>query len=144
MAYIEESIEIAAPPEAVWRVLVDVERWPEWTESMTSVRRLDAGPLAVGSEARVKQPGLRAATMTVTQINDGQSFTWETRPLPTVTVSAVHAIERIDAGSRVTLSIRSTGLLAPLLSPMLVRVSKRFVPMEARGLKHRVESGAQA
>jgi len=45
------TTSVVAPPEAVWDLFVDVERWPEMTESISRLRRLDSGPLRVGSEA---------------------------------------------------------------------------------------------
>jgi uncharacterized membrane protein len=50
------SIDVEAPVQQVWEVLCDVERWPEWASTVTSVRRLDDGPLATGSPVRVEQP----------------------------------------------------------------------------------------
>src|SRR5215510_16605564 len=46
---IERSIAIDAPREKVWTVLTDVERWPEWTASVTSVALLAKVPFDVGS-----------------------------------------------------------------------------------------------
>ena len=35
------TTEVAAPPEVVFAVLSEVERWPEWPPTVTPVERLD-------------------------------------------------------------------------------------------------------
>ncbi|MDT5258236.1 MAG: hypothetical protein QOD10_3316, partial [Mycobacterium sp.] len=64
--YNEDSVEIAAPPQLVWDVFSDVEHWPDWTSSVTSLVGLDAPALAVGRRFAIKQPGMSKLVWTVT------------------------------------------------------------------------------
>ena len=135
----QTSVLIAAPPERVWEVLVDIERWPEWTPSMTRVERLDDGELRVGSRARVKQPRLPPSSWTVTQLDPGRSFTWRSRS-GGVTSEGTHGVETSGEGSRATLIFRQTGLLAGLIGRVGGRIIRRYVEMEVTGLKRRSET----
>jgi uncharacterized membrane protein len=136
---IKRAIEIAAPAEKVWAVMTDVERWPEWTPSVTDVERLDAGPFGIGSRARIRQPRLPAAVWTVTDAEMGRHFEWR-NATPGLKTVASHRIEPQAANDcRVTLTLGWMGLLAPLVRLALGRLSSRYVEMEAEGLKRRCE-----
>src|SRR5262249_25042760 len=74
---IEVSVEIFRPAERVWSVLVDVERWPEWTPSTTSIERLDQAAFGPGSRVRIRQPKLKAVVWRVTEFRQDRLFTWE-------------------------------------------------------------------
>jgi uncharacterized protein YndB with AHSA1/START domain len=139
MAIFSSSIEISAPPERVWPVLIDVERWPEWTPTMISVRRVDAGPLAVGSRARVRQPKLPPAVWQVTELVPGRSFTWISGGIG-VRVVARHTVEASSTGgSRATVSIQFAGPLGPLFARLTRSLNERYLALEAKGLKGRSE-----
>ena len=131
--------EIAASPDTVWSVMSDVERWHEWTASVRSVRRLDDGPLRVGSRAVIRQPKFPPALWTVTAIDPGHSFTWRSGS-PGMWVHGHHSIEAIPGGARATLGLHFQGMLARLLGRMTSAISNRYLGMEAEGLKRRSEA----
>jgi uncharacterized membrane protein len=136
---IERSIDIVAPPSAVWAVMSDVERWPEWTASISSVELLDGAPFAVGSRARIQQPRLPTAVWTITAVEPERYFEWQTSG-PGVKTVAGHRIETSGSdGSRLTLSLEWSGLLAPLIRLLYGGMSRNYVSMEAQGLKQRSE-----
>ncbi len=138
MTYFNIAVEIQASPDRVWAVMRDIERWPEWTPTVTSVHRVDRGPLAVGSRARIRQPKLPPAEWRVTELDDGRSFTWVTRG-PGVRVTARHWVEANEGGSRATLSLRFSGLFGPLVARLTRGLNERHVALEARGLRERSE-----
>jgi uncharacterized protein YndB with AHSA1/START domain len=133
------TINIDAPPEKVFAVLCAVERWPEWTSTMISVRRMERGSFAVGSSARVRQPRLRPAVWRVTELEDKRNFTWTTRS-PGLCMSAGHSIEPRGVGSFVTLSFELSGFMAPLFSWLYSGLIERYITTESQGLKKRSES----
>lgn len=136
----EHSVVIAASPEKVWEALTVVERWPDWTASVSKVERLNSGELRVGSAARVKQPGQPSMVWIVSQLEPGRSFSWTARN-PGVTTVGDHRVEATaDGGVRVTLRIRQTGLLAPLVGLLTSGRTRRYVQTEADGLKRWCES----
>jgi uncharacterized membrane protein len=137
------AIEVAAPSEQVWQVLVDVERWPEWTESVTRVKMLDAGPLVVGSRVEISQPKIPTGTYTVTALEPGRSFTWEQRQ-PGSTVVAHHACSSLsDGGTRVELGVVMSGALGGIVGRLYRRLTERYLATEAAGLKARAEALAR-
>ncbi len=138
MPGLQHAITIAAPPARVWEVLVDVERWPERIPTVDTVERLDGGPLVVGSRTRLRQPRLPEAVWTVTQLAEGSSFTWESRS-PGVAVTAGHVVEPHEDGSRLTLAVSVSGLLAPLGWLMTKKLSQQYVETEAASMKRAAE-----
>jgi uncharacterized membrane protein len=137
---IQHTVDIAAPAQRVWDVMIDVERWPEWTGSVSSVELLDRGPLGVGSRARIRQPRLAAAVWTVTTIEPGRYFEWRS-VLPGLTSIGGHRVEAQGSDrSRVRLSLEWKGMLAPLINLIYGDLSRRYVDTEAEGLRRRAEA----
>jgi uncharacterized membrane protein len=130
---------VAAPTDAVWRLFIDIERWPEMTASVLEVRRTDSGPVQVGSEAIVRQPGLIRARWRVTEIEPGRSFVWETK-VAGVTAVGGHLVEQDGDHAVITLTLRQHGPLAPLLAALTSRMTKKNIALELEGFRRTAES----
>lgn len=133
------SAHIDAEPEAVWAVLTDLQRWPQWTESVARVERLDDGPFAVGSTARVEQPRLRPMVWRVTEFDPGWSFTWTATSGGVITLGGHRLTPLPEGGARLDLSIHQSGLLAPLVGLLAGSTTRRYIVMKAAGLKRHCE-----
>ena len=129
---------LAAPRAGTWAVLPAAERWPEGPDPVPPVPRLDRGALGVGSRVRIEQPRLRPAVWTVTEWSPVDGFVW-TWSSPGLSISAAHRVTGPAAPSRATLAIDVAGLLAPVISFVYGRLMRRYLAMEAAGLKSRSE-----
>ncbi len=137
-----KTIDIDAPPAVVWPVIEDGERWPEWTASVTSVKRMDKGPLRIGSRALIRQPRFPPAVWTVTTLEPGRRFVWKSG-MPGMWVYGDHSVEAIPTGTRATLKLSYDGLLARLMGRLTRGITNRYLDMEAAGLKRRSEEHAR-
>lgn len=133
-----KSIDIAAPAGRVWEVMSDVERWREWTPSITTIRILGGGPFAVGARAIVRQPKLPPALWRVSSVDPGREFTWVS-PGPGFITVARHSVAPAAGGSRATLGIELRGPLGGLLGRLTGGITERYLDLEAKGLKARSE-----
>ena len=140
----DDSVEIDAPAQLVWEVFSDVQRWPEWTASVTSLVGQDGANLAVGKRFAIKQPGMSKLVWKVTAIDPGLSWTWAQRS-PGVRVSARHdVIAQPDGRTLVRQQLDQRGLLGALIGRLMIKKTKRFLQLEAQGLKARSEELSRA
>ena len=131
-------MDIPAPADRVWAVMSDVERWHEWTPSITSVTLLRKGALAVGSRALVRQPKFPPALWRVTELVPGRSFTWVS-VAPGLRVIGRHAVELTVNGTRAVLTLELKGMVGGLWGRLTRGITERYIAFEAAGLKARSE-----
>ncbi len=135
----EDEIQIDAPIEVVWGLTLDVESWPSTTPTMTSVERLDDGPFGIGSSAKVKQPGQRAAVWTVSALEPNRRFEWSTRVMG-VTMTGSHHLAEHGGGTRNTLVLDIDGRGAGLLVKLAGTRMRDSIATENRGFKAAAEA----
>jgi hypothetical protein len=139
-----ETITTTAGPEHAWAALANVTSYPQWTESMSTVEPLDGPALELGNRFRIRQPGLPPTVWRVAELRPGASFAWDAHA-PGVHTVAYHRVDRqADGTTRISIGIRQTGALAWLVALLIATRTRRYLRMEAAGLKAAAEAGAAA
>lgn len=136
---IEHRIDMAAAPEVVWSLTTDVESWPTMMSTVTSVERLDTGPMAVGSRARLVQPGQRPTVWTVTEVEPERLFAWEATVFGMHMVAS-HIIDPSPSGCRNTLVLDLSGGPTPILGRLLASRLRHVLATENAAFKHHAET----
>ncbi len=140
MRRIETAIDIAAPPRAVWDVLVDFAAYPDWNPF---IRRLQ-GEARVGArlEVTVQPPGGKPMTFkpTVLAADPARELRWLGRVLLPGLFDGEHGfrLEPTAGGCRLHHGETFTGLLVPLFGRMLDGTAQGFGALN-QALKERVE-----
>jgi uncharacterized membrane protein len=142
---INETIEIARPPQEVFTYATDPDRLTEWQEKLVEAKVETEGPIRVGS--RMKQTrrvggGTRTFTVEVTAHEPPSRFAFRgvdgpVRPRGTITLAP------LDDGRRtrytVELNFEGHGL-GILLAPLVRRDASKQLPDSLRRLKQKLEA----
>lgn len=74
---------IAAAPEAVWHVLIDIEQWPQWGPSVRRAELSDGGILlSAGAQGTVWTAVGVALPFRVTDFTAGRRWGWTVAGVP--------------------------------------------------------------
>lgn len=131
----DSSVEIEAPAALVWDVFVDAERWSDWTASVTRVVALDGPGIEVGKRFEIKQPRMPKLVWEVTEVEPGVSWTWEQRSPGGATLATHEVVPRSDGRTLVRQRIDQRGPVGALVGVLMLRLTKRYLELEAQGLK---------
>ncbi len=94
---------IAAPPEAVWALLVDFDAWPRWGPTIARATVSDSRGLALGSTGTVWTVVGVALPFTVTEFEPGRCWAWTVAGVP----ATRHEVRQAPSGSTVSFGVPS-------------------------------------
>jgi len=131
--------------DRLWSTISDVRHWARWLPTVDAVTPHDPDRAdEVGASYTVEQPGLPKAVWTITDWQEGRSFTWESTQ-PGIRSVGTHVIRpNGDGTATIELGIAWSGLLAPIIRLVLGRKSRAYVHREAEALDRAAGPGASA
>jgi uncharacterized protein YndB with AHSA1/START domain len=135
----DSSIEIDAPAAVVWDVFADVERWAEWTASVERIMALDGPGIDIGKRFAIKQPRFPKLVWEVTAVEPGVAWTWRQYSPGGTTLATHEVVARNGGGTLVRQRIDQRGPIGVTVGVLTRRLTKRYLELEAQGLKARSE-----
>jgi len=147
MAPIVSEVDVARPPDDVFRYVTDPSRFGEWQSGVVSAHIEGDGAQSVGSRCIMTRrigSSDRTSTSEITQLSPPR--TWAVRGIdgPIRANIAVTVDPRQDgAQAHVTIQVDFTGhgMLGKMIMPMVIREARQEVPQSCQKLKVRLESG---
>jgi uncharacterized protein YndB with AHSA1/START domain len=133
----EHTHETTATPEQIWRLWVDVERWPSWNADIEQIEL--SGRFAPGGRIVMKPFGEEPVELQIAEANEPELFVDEA-DLGEIVVRTTHRVERVDdERARVTYRMEITGPEAATLGPQVGPQISGDFPQTLAALVERAE-----
>ena len=144
MFEIEETVTIAQPIERVWAFVMDEANDPLWQTTLTDVRRLSEGPMAVGTRVSESRRFLGRTIETVWEMTECEApnrssiasvkapFAWQ----------GTYVLEETGEGTRFTMLLEGNpGGFFRIAEPLLERFVRREMVGNLANLNDVLEAG---
>lgn len=134
------ALEIAAPPEVVWALLIDAKGFPAWNSTVTKID----GDIKKGSHIvlAVKSAGDRTFPLTVGEFDAPKLMTWE-EPSKVFGGVRTFTLTKTATGTTFAMSETLSGRMLPMIEGSLPDFSPDFNGFAA-DLKKAAEKAAPA
>lgn len=133
----ESSVDINEPVGKVWKLIYNLEEWPQWMPSIKKIERISTGPLGVGSQLSVTVKVSRLPVkllMTIIEFVPERTVILEGEALGT-RLSRFYMLEPVNGKTRITIGGNVSGALS-----WLARRSGQAISAEnALAVKTKVE-----
>lgn len=115
---------VDAPTAAVWRLLVDLDAWPEWGPTVRRAALEDAEELGGGVRGRVWTPVGLSLPFTITEFVPGRRWAWSVAGVP----ATAHEVRPDGRGCRVRFEVPWwASAYLPVCAVALGRIEKMAV-----------------
>jgi uncharacterized membrane protein len=142
---ITSAIEIDRGQPEVFAYVDDVEKQPEWQESLTASRIVSDGPTGVGTrfvETRRIPGGARDFVCEITGYDPPRTSSWQCLDGPIHSAGTVTVEPVSESRSRVTVEFDLIGHgIGKLFVPFVRAQARKQVPVDQQALKRRLEGG---
>lgn len=140
----EIVFEVAKPPTEVWARLVDMERTPDWVDSMQSSTKRTDGPIGVGTvymQVVEMNGSTNEANLKVTVFEACTIFAHEGKSGP-ADFTARFDLEEVSGGTRIVHSFSvSMGGMMRMMEPMIGGWVNKNARASVLNLKRLIEAG---
>ncbi|MBB5916957.1 uncharacterized protein YndB with AHSA1/START domain [Nocardia transvalensis] len=141
---IDDSVDIDAPAEVVWKVLTDFPAYGEWNPFVGECRTtLEPGD-AIDMRVRLVGPRPMAQREWVRSHTPGTEFSYAMKPIPLGALHSLrsHTLTPLEGGRcRYTSHFEIAGWLQPLVTGLLGAALRRGFGGMTAAVKRRAEQG---
>ncbi len=110
---------MAVPSSAAWRVLTDLDAWPQWGPTVRRAELTDPGPLRLGSRGKVWTSVGVVLPFEITEFDDHHAWAWKVAGVP----ATRHTVTSLPGGCRVSFGVPTW---APLYLTVCALALKRI------------------
>ena len=132
------QIEIQAPVKVIWNIMLQVERWHEWTPTIKSIKKLGTDGFGTNTKLLIQQPKLPTAVWKVFEMKPEEGFSMSKGNL-FLKIVAAHILQPGSNGTVVSLSLDFSGIFGKLVAKRYQQMMEGYLSIEAACLKKEAE-----